>query len=64
MWTMLTAWTIQLRTVLARLQLAHRVGSLPTPQGSIVRGLLSASATGQHQPWTWSLLECGARVRP
>jgi hypothetical protein len=64
MWAMLTAWNIQLRTVLARLQLAHRVGSLPTPQGPIVRGLLSALTTSQHQPWTWALLECGARVRP
>lgn len=61
MWTMLTAWTIQLRTALARLQLVIEAGSLLAPAQSIFRNLLSASTWGQHQPWTWVVALGGAR---
>lgn len=54
MWNMLTAWTIQLRTALARVHLAMLVGSLPAPASPMAP--TATLTVVQHQPWEWTLL--------
>lgn len=59
MWTMLTSWTTELRTLMARVHLAYLVGSLLTPAKLV--GPTPMTSTTQHQPWMWHLGERSAR---
>lgn len=51
MWTMLTSWTTELRTLMARVHLAYLVGSLLTPARLLCPTPPNSSM--QHHPWRW-----------